>query len=90
MTTEENRQVRRRPGRRAPLDLYKLNAAVRAWQAADPHRHSLRKLAELTGYSVAHVDGVLLGKHGLSPKALRQIAVEIGVPVESVMTDDAA
>jgi len=89
MNTDKKAQVKRsRPGGRAPLDLTALNTAVTTWQAGDPKR-SVRELARRAGLTVAHVDGVLLGKWGISPRALRQITAELGVPYGSVLKDAA-
>jgi transcriptional regulator with XRE-family HTH domain len=84
---DTNMKGRPRPGGRAPIDTGKLQAAYDAWAAADPRR-SRRRLAQLTGMTVGHISGVLRGTHGISAARLRQITVELGVPVESVLRGD--
>jgi transcriptional regulator with XRE-family HTH domain len=88
MDETTDKQVRRRPGGRVPLDLAKLQAAVTAWQEQDP-AHSVRELARRAGLTAAHLDGVLLGKWGISPAKLRQVTAELQVPFASVLSDAA-
>jgi transcriptional regulator with XRE-family HTH domain len=71
--------VHRRPGRSVPLDTDKLREVI------DTSGLSLREVARRSGVTAAHLDGVLLGKHGISPRSLRQITAELQVPYESVL-----
>jgi transcriptional regulator with XRE-family HTH domain len=78
-TTDTPRIVRRRPGRRVPLDAGKLRAAITLSGL------SIREVARRSDITAAHLAGVLSGKHGIQRKTLRQVTAELGVPYESVL-----
>lgn len=73
------RRVHKRPGRSVPVDTVKLAEAIEASGL------SLRELARRSGVTAAHIDGVLLGKHGIGAARLQQITAQLPVTYDSVL-----